>query len=65
MQLLLVWDALGELGSIFHDILGLWEQGVVRPVVDQLFPLARAADAHQYLADRKTKGKVLLDASRC
>lgn len=63
MQLLLVWDALGELGSLFAEILALWEAGVVRPHVDRVFPLARAADAHQYLADRRSKGKVLLDAS--
>lgn len=61
MQLLLVWDALGEMGSMFSEILALWEKGVVRPIVDRVFPLSKAADAHQYLADRRTKGKVLLD----
>jgi len=65
MQLLLVWDALGELGTIFEDLLGLYERGIVRPVVDRVFPLSAAAEAHRYLADRKTKGKILLDASRC
>jgi synaptic vesicle membrane protein VAT-1 len=63
MQLLLVWDARGEMGSMFDQILALWEQGVVRPVVDRIFPLRQAAEAHQYLADRRTKGKVLLDPS--
>lgn len=28
--------------------------------IDQIFPLAQAADAHRYMEDRKTKGKVLL-----
>jgi NADPH:quinone reductase-like Zn-dependent oxidoreductase len=64
MQLLLVWDALGDLGSLFTEILALWEQGVVRPVVDRVFPLAEAGRAHEYLADRLNKGKVLLDATR-
>lgn len=64
LQLLLVWDALGELGSLFSEILGLWERGIVRPVVDRIFPLTQAGDAHRYLADRRTKGKVLLDTAR-
>jgi NADPH2:quinone reductase len=28
--------------------------------IDQTFPLAQAADAHRYMEERKTKGKVLL-----
>ncbi|MBI2897565.1 MAG: zinc-binding dehydrogenase [Deltaproteobacteria bacterium] len=64
LQLLLVWDARGSLGTMFDDILALWEKGVVRPVVDQVFPLTAAGEAHRYLADRRTKGKVLLDAAR-
>jgi len=61
MQLLLVWDALGDLGSLFTEILALWERGIVRPVVDRVFPLAEAGRAHEYLQNRLNKGKVLLD----
>jgi NADPH:quinone reductase len=28
--------------------------------IDRTFPLAQTADAHRYLEDRQTKGKVLL-----
>lgn len=63
LQLLLVWDARGDLGSVFEEILGLWDKGIVRPVIDRTFPLARAADAHDYLAERRNKGKVLLAAT--
>src|SRR5439155_472440 len=34
--------------------------GVLRLRIDRDFPLAQAADAHRYLQDRQTKGKVLL-----
>lgn len=37
------------------------ERGVVRPVVDRIFPLAEAAQAHKYVASNESFGKVLLD----
>jgi putative PIG3 family NAD(P)H quinone oxidoreductase len=41
-------------------LLPLFEKGVLRPVVDEIFPLAKAADAHSYLETHKTFGKVVL-----
>ncbi len=38
----------------------LYEQGAIKPHVDRTFTFAEAAAAHQYLHDRKAKGKVLL-----
>src|SRR5215475_15325546 len=38
-------------------------QGKMTPVVDRVFPLAAAADAHRYLAARKQFGKVVLRVS--
>ncbi len=35
--------------------------GLVRPVVDRVFPLAEAAEAHRYLEERRQFGKVVLD----
>ena len=32
----------------------------MKPVVDQIFPFERAAEAHHYIQDRKNFGKVLL-----
>jgi NADPH2:quinone reductase len=49
----LVREAIGELVS-------LWEQGAVRPVVGATFPLEQAADAHRLIEERKSVGKVVL-----
>ena len=43
-----------------HDVLKLWEGGVVRPVVGHELPLEQAGEAHQLIEDRKTTGKVVL-----
>ena len=34
--------------------------GRLRPVVDRVFPLAEAADAHRHMAGRKHFGKIVL-----
>jgi NADPH:quinone reductase len=49
----LVQQATGEL-------VALWEQGAVRPVVGATFPLERAAEAHRLIEERKHVGKVVL-----
>jgi NADPH2:quinone reductase len=48
-----VRDATGEL-------MWLWEQGAVRPIVGSTFPLAEAAAAHRLIEERKHVGKVVL-----
>jgi NADPH2:quinone reductase len=47
---------LGRAGDVFAWMLA----GELRVRIDQAFPLAEAAEAHRYLAGRKTKGKLLL-----
>ncbi len=47
-------------GRLLAELARLAEQGVLRPVVDRTFPLARAADAHRYLETGHARGKVLL-----
>lgn len=42
------------------ELLELWEQGAVRPVVGAEFPLADAAAAHRLVEDRRHVGKVVL-----
>lgn len=42
------------------EILGLIAAGGLRPIVDRTFPLAEVRAAHDYLAARRTHGKVLL-----
>jgi NADPH:quinone reductase len=49
----LVQEAIGEL-------MRLWEEGAVRPVVGATFPLEQAADAHRLIEERKSVGKVVL-----
>ena len=34
--------------------------GALRPVVDRVYPLAEAAEAHRYLETGRAKGKVVL-----
>jgi NADPH:quinone reductase len=42
------------------DVLRLWEQGTVHPVVGARFPLAQAAAALDYVESRQSTGKVVL-----
>ena len=42
------------------ELIALWEEGAVRPVVGATFPLAEAADAHRLIEERKHVGKVVL-----
>lgn len=60
LQILLLWDDLALLGGELDELLELYRRGLVKPVVDRVFPLADAASAHRYLAERRTRGKVLL-----
>jgi putative PIG3 family NAD(P)H quinone oxidoreductase len=43
-------------------IMPLFESGRIKPVVDRVFPLAQAADAHRYLETQQNVGKVVLTA---
>ena len=42
------------------ELVALWREGVLRPVVGATFPLERAADAHRLVEERKSVGKVVL-----
>lgn len=42
------------------DVVRLWEQGAVRPVVGATYPLAEAAEAHRLIEERRHVGKVVL-----
>jgi NADPH:quinone reductase-like Zn-dependent oxidoreductase len=61
VQVLLLWDDLALLGAQMDALMALSARGAIRPVVDQIFPLAEAAAAHRYHLERRSKGKVLLD----
>jgi NADPH:quinone reductase-like Zn-dependent oxidoreductase len=55
-----LWEQTAQLRDMLADITALVADGTFDPVVDQTFPFSRAADAHQYIQDRKNFGKVLL-----
>lgn len=42
------------------ELLPLFAEGKLRPVVDRTFPLAEATEAHRYVAGRQNFGKVVL-----
>ena len=42
------------------ELLALWEQGAIRPVVGAEFPLEQAAEAHELVEGRGNVGKVVL-----
>jgi zinc-binding alcohol dehydrogenase/oxidoreductase len=60
------WRHLSILGSTmatradFAALLALMKEKQLRPIVDRVFPLSEAADAHRYLEDGRQFGKVLL-----
>lgn len=56
-----MWDELELLGGHLDTLLEWADQGVVAPQIDSVFPLAKAAEAHQHVAARKNVGKVLFD----
>ncbi|HEX6714312.1 MAG TPA: medium chain dehydrogenase/reductase family protein [Thermoleophilaceae bacterium] len=60
LNMLRLWDARGTLDE-YTDALAPWvDQGLLRPVVSEAFPLERVADAHRYIGERKNVGKVVL-----
>ena len=44
----------------FEDLLAMFSEKKICPVIDKVFPLEQAADALQYVADRKAVGKVVV-----
>lgn len=55
-----LWDEADRVTGWLTELFGLWEQGVLRPHVDRVFSFDQAAEAHQYIHDRKNFGKVIL-----
>ena len=43
-----------------EELLGMWSEGRVAPVVGATFPLAEADDALRLVAERRSTGKVVL-----
>ena len=58
-QIQILGSTMGSKANLFR-IARLIEAGELRPVVDRVFPLAEAAQAHRYLDRREQFGKVVL-----
>jgi NADPH:quinone reductase-like Zn-dependent oxidoreductase len=55
-----LFDHLEILRPQFEALLRMYEAGQIHPFVDRTFKFAEAPAAHQYLHDRKARGKLLL-----
>jgi NADPH:quinone reductase-like Zn-dependent oxidoreductase len=60
LNMLKLWDAKGSLDEYVQPLRGWIDEGKIRPVVAEAFPLERGADAHRYMGERKNVGKVVL-----
>jgi NADPH:quinone reductase-like Zn-dependent oxidoreductase len=60
LNMLKLWDAKGSLDE-FIDPLRPWiDDGRLRPIVAEAFPLERGGDAHRFIIERRNVGKVVL-----
>jgi putative PIG3 family NAD(P)H quinone oxidoreductase len=46
------------------EMLPLFDQGLMKPVIDSRFPLEAIADAHRHMSANANAGKILVDVSR-
>jgi NADPH:quinone reductase-like Zn-dependent oxidoreductase len=60
LNMLRLWDAHGTLDEYVEPLVQWVDQGLLRPVVAETFPLERVADAHRFMGERKNVGKVVL-----
>jgi NADPH:quinone reductase-like Zn-dependent oxidoreductase len=55
-----VWERKGTLVELTEPLGQLMRAGSIKPVVAESFALARGADAHRFIQDRRNVGKVVL-----
>lgn len=58
-QLSILGSYMGSTAELYR-VIDLAEQGVLTPIVDQVFPLKEAADAHRRMESRQNFGKIIL-----
>jgi len=51
-------------GQQLSEITSLIESGVIRPVVDKVFPFEKTAEALAYVETGRAKGKVVISVQR-
>jgi NADPH:quinone reductase-like Zn-dependent oxidoreductase len=60
LNMLKLWDAKGSFDEYLGPLRGWIDEGKLRPVVAEAFPLERGGDAHRFLGERRNVGKVVL-----
>ena len=55
-----MWDEIDRMTTWVGQLMGLWQQGAIKPKIAQTFPFNEAAAAHHFIQDRKNIGKVVL-----
>jgi NADPH:quinone reductase-like Zn-dependent oxidoreductase len=60
LNMLTLWDEFGTVDEYLAPLREWMDQGKIRPVVAESFPLERGADAHRYMQERRNVGKVVL-----
>jgi NADPH:quinone reductase-like Zn-dependent oxidoreductase len=60
LNMLSWWDREGNLDRVTEPLLADLEAGRLEPVVAEAFPFDRAGDAHEFIAQRRNVGKVVL-----
>jgi len=55
-----LWDELEMLTDEARELLRLYERGAIKPKIDAIVPLERAAEAHARITGRQNVGKILL-----
>ena len=46
--------------NVMNEIFRIYAAGTIKPIIAKNFPLGQAAEAHQFIHDRKNIGKVIL-----
>jgi NADPH:quinone reductase-like Zn-dependent oxidoreductase len=60
LNMLTLWDSKQSLDEYIEPLTRWIEDGEIRPIVAEAFPLERGAEAHRFLLARKNVGKVVL-----
>jgi NADPH:quinone reductase-like Zn-dependent oxidoreductase len=60
LNMLKWWDTEGNLDRVVEPLMADLGAGRLQPVVAEAFPFERAGDAHQFIAERRNVGKVVL-----
>ncbi len=60
LNMLSWWEREGNLDRVTEPLMADLEAGRIEPVVSEAFPFDRAGEAHQFIAERRNVGKVVL-----